>query len=96
MPSFWHLISTELHIIFGLLDDVGDISSALVITIATLKVAVAFARQRARRARAPCALNHPQQRRRRRRRSPCVVHHATTLPAQRQPNAHTPNRRPAA
>jgi hypothetical protein len=95
MPSFWHLISNQLHTIFGLLDDVGDISSALVITIATLKVALACLRQRTRRPSAPCTLNHPR-RRHRRRRSPCIVRRAATIPARRHPTAHTPNRRPTA
>ena len=96
MPSLWHLISSQLHTIFGLLDDVGDISSALVIAIATLKVAVACLRQRTRRASAPCAFSHPQRRRHLRRRSPCVAHRSTTIPARRHPTAHTPNRRPTA
>jgi hypothetical protein len=83
MSSFWQRVSIELHTIFGLLDDMGDISSALVITLATLKVAVSFLRKRTRRASVTCTLSHPRRRRRRHRRPPCVNHHLTTAPSQR-------------
>jgi hypothetical protein len=86
MPSFWQRVSTDLHTIFGLLDDMGDISSALVITLATIRVAVAFVRPRTRRASARRTLSYPRRRLRRR-----------SLPMQRyESNAHPPGRRKAA
>ena len=94
MPSFWQRVSSELHTIFGLLDDMGDISSALVITIATIKVAVAFVQRRARRASASRPLSHP---RRQRRRSPRVANRPTAVAAQQcASSAHPPGRHKAA
>ena len=93
MPSFWQRVSIELHTIFGLLDDMGDISSALVITVATLKVAVAFFRTRTRRAHVTCTLSHPRRRRRRHRRPHCVNQHRGAFSAQRyETKAHAPDR----
>jgi hypothetical protein len=77
MLPFWNRFSSELHMLFGLLDDVGDISSALVIILATLKVAAGFVHKRTRRATVPCTLSHPRRRRRRHRRPPCVIQHST-------------------
>jgi hypothetical protein len=89
MLPLWDRLSSELHLLIGLLDDIGDISSALVITLATLKVAVAFLRKRTRRASAACTLSHPRRRRRRHRRAPCVNRHPTTASFQRC-ESHTP------
>jgi hypothetical protein len=97
MLPFWHRVGSELQILIGLLDDIGDISSALVITLATLKVAAAFFRKRTRRANATCTLSHPRRRRRRHRRLPCVVQHPTAVSAQRcEPDSPASGRRTAA
>jgi hypothetical protein len=97
MLPFWNRLSSELHMIFGLLDDVGDISSALVITLATLKVAVTFFRTRTRRASVTCTLSHPRRRRRRHRRPACVNQHPPPCSAQRyETKAHAPERHKAA
>jgi hypothetical protein len=89
MLPVWNHLSSELHMLVGLLDDIGDISSALVITLATLKVTIAFLRKRTRRATVTCTFNRPRRRRRRHRRAPCVNHHPTTVPSQRC-ESHTP------
>ena len=97
MLPFWNRFSSELHMLFGLLDDVGDISSALVITLATLKVAVGFVHKRTRRVTVPCTLSHPRRRRRRHRRPACVTQHPMAFSAQRyETKAHAPDRHKAA
>jgi hypothetical protein len=97
MLPFWNRLSSELHMIFGLLDDVGDISSALVISLATLKVAVAYLHKRTRRANVTCTLSHPRRRRRRHRRLACVTQHSMAFSAQRyETKVHAPNRCKAA
>jgi hypothetical protein len=80
--------------LFGLLDDVGDISSALVIILATLKVAVGFARTRTRRVNVTCTLSRPRRRRRRHRRPACAFPHSTARVAQPfQTKAQAPDHR---
>jgi hypothetical protein len=97
MLPFWNRLSSELHMIFGLLDDVGDISSALVITLATLKIAVGYLRKRTRRVNLTCTLSHPRRRRRRYRRSACVFQHSTARAAQPFPTkAQAPDHRKTA
>jgi hypothetical protein len=97
MLPVWNRLSSELHMLVGLLDDIGDISSALVITLATLKVTIAFLRKRTRRASVTCTLSHPRRRRRRLRRSSCVTQHPMAFSAQRyEAKAHAPDRHKAA
>lgn len=86
MRQFWQLVGAEVHTLVGLLDDVGDISSALVITLATLRVAVAFVKQRTRRSTATCTQRHPRRHRRRqqRHRQLCGHPHAALLSAQQR------------
>jgi hypothetical protein len=96
MSHLWQLISIHLHTFVGLLDDVGDISSALVITLGTVKAAVACLRRRTQRRVTACSLRAPCRRRRRHRhphRQPCERAHAAALKAVRhRPEPPAPDR----
>ncbi len=79
MPQLWQFLSAHLHTFVGLLDDAGDISSALVITMGAVKVALACIRRLRRRHITSCSVQVPRRRRRRQcqpQHEPCQRPHA--------------------
>jgi hypothetical protein len=87
MTPSWQFLYAAAHTLVSLLDDVGDISAAIVVTFAVIKTTIHLARQGSRRRSGKPAgstatnTQHPPGARRRRRRSPHASAPVSARPA---------------